>query len=492
MNPYQRAASFLMRGLAAFAFVWAVVRAHLQAITGDEGENYVVFVAPHFNQIWNFSATNHLLNTLLMRLSTAVLGPAPLALRIPALIGAALYISAAYWLCRLITERWEVRLPLFVCLVYNPFVFDYLVAARGYGLASGLLLFAIALHLWAHSQDDERRDRVILPVCALASVSLVLSFTANFSFAFVDAAAGAGLLVWALMDTGQHWRRIALWRIVPALATLVVLPGWTLLHAERGQLFWGAETVREMFRSLRVSSFYKLNDELANPLVLRALETLQPYLLRGLLIASAVALALHLYKRQRDAGTRRLLALLAIAGGSVLVSFGIHWTAHVLIRMPLPLERTGLYMVVLTTLCFGIIAALPAQSRSARIVRTVLLAALCATAVYDLFCLRLNHFREWAYQQDVDEVYHRVAWYARNRGVKDIEVSWYYYGALSYYRLAFDDTRTIPSFAKHDSNSGGKQLYVLNGAFDKDFIEAQKLNVAWRSLRTEVVIALRE
>ena len=80
-----------------------------------------------------------------MRLFTSVFGVSHLTVRAPALIGAAIYIGAAYLLCVKVTPALTVRWPLFVCLVYNPFVFDHLVAARGYALALGFLMAALAI-----------------------------------------------------------------------------------------------------------------------------------------------------------------------------------------------------------------------------------------------------------------------------------------------------------------------------------------------------------
>jgi len=78
-----------------------------------------------------------------MWLATQIFGTSELTVRLPALLGATLYITASYRLCRLLSRSLVLQLALFVCLVYNPFIFDYLVTARGYALALGLLMWAI-------------------------------------------------------------------------------------------------------------------------------------------------------------------------------------------------------------------------------------------------------------------------------------------------------------------------------------------------------------
>ena len=57
----------------------------------------------------------------------------------PALLGAVIYIVTCYFLCRSITDRFSLQFPIFVCLVFNPFILDFMVAARGYSLANAFL-----------------------------------------------------------------------------------------------------------------------------------------------------------------------------------------------------------------------------------------------------------------------------------------------------------------------------------------------------------------
>ena len=114
--------------------------------------------------LW-YAANNHILNSTLMYGFTRVLGLSQFTARLPALIGAAFYISAAYRLCRLLGASLFVQLTLFVCLVFNPFIFDYLVAARGYGLALGFLMWALVYSAEAHLQ----RRPLCLAACAVSS-----------------------------------------------------------------------------------------------------------------------------------------------------------------------------------------------------------------------------------------------------------------------------------------------------------------------------------
>src|SRR5215471_6328484 len=130
---------------AAFAFVWVLARAYVQSITFDEANNYLLFAVGPLPAHWTPDAGNHVLNTALVRLFTSIFGLSPFTVRIPALIGAAIYIAMSLRLSRLFAPTQVFRVTLFICLTYNPFVQDYLVASRGYSLA--LAFFTVAVFL---------------------------------------------------------------------------------------------------------------------------------------------------------------------------------------------------------------------------------------------------------------------------------------------------------------------------------------------------------
>src|SRR5579859_2741046 len=82
---------------ALFAILLAIVRARVQAITVDEASTYLWWVSgPYYP--WSPSSNNHVLNSLLMWVSTHAFGVSSLTVRTPALLGATLYIFICYFL----------------------------------------------------------------------------------------------------------------------------------------------------------------------------------------------------------------------------------------------------------------------------------------------------------------------------------------------------------------------------------------------------------
>ena len=135
----------LLAVTAAFAVVWMIARAAVQSITIDEADTYLVWAARPDPSHWEPGSNNHILNSVLIRLTTSVFGPSHLTMRAPALLGGIVYVLVCCWLSVTLMRARVLCWALFVCLVFNPFAFDYLVAARGYSLAIAFLTCAIAL-----------------------------------------------------------------------------------------------------------------------------------------------------------------------------------------------------------------------------------------------------------------------------------------------------------------------------------------------------------
>ncbi|MBV8820965.1 MAG: hypothetical protein JO022_21580, partial [Acidobacteriaceae bacterium] len=199
-----------------------MLRASVQSITIDEADSYIGGVLQDWPSQWYPTSGNHVLNTILMRLLTWIFGMSHLSARGPALIGAAVYIVASYRICRLVTEDGHLRVAALVCLVYNPFVMDYMVAARGYSLAMAFLMSAIFLVL--REFLDTRRERWPR-TAALVSAFVALSFSANFSFAYIDVLCLILFTAWA----AQGIYRSEGWRPAIRLIAAAVWPGLLVL-----------------------------------------------------------------------------------------------------------------------------------------------------------------------------------------------------------------------------------------------------------------------
>ena len=78
----------------AFLLAIVVARAHLQSITIDEATTYDMWIRPSAPDYWHAASNNHILNSILIRLATALFGLSHLTMRSGALVGALLYSLA--------------------------------------------------------------------------------------------------------------------------------------------------------------------------------------------------------------------------------------------------------------------------------------------------------------------------------------------------------------------------------------------------------------
>ena len=478
-----------MRLAALFAAVWAVVRARVQSMTNDEADTYFWFV--RFGDIWHPFPNNHILNTVLMWNATHAFGTSILTVRLPALLGALLYISVCYFLCRSITDRFILQFPVFICLVYNPFVFDYLVAARGYGLADAFLLAAIAVPVWHRVKGRPS----LAKCCALASFALGLSFVSNFSFAFVDLAALLAIVTWAIMRREENSvLSIIGWCIFPGLFTVIPMCAYPLTHWPKGELWYGARSLQEMMQSLVDASFYRPNPKFLAPELFGLMVFLKPILLPLLGGLCAVQLLVTAVDGSwfRDSQARWLRRFAAALAAMATLSVTISWLAFRFARLPLPLARTGIFLVPLCTLLAGAIAAGPARSLVSQWLRRAITAAFICLACYFLLCLRLNYFKEFENCADIKEVYAVLARLNHTYGVTDVAENGFYINSLNFYRV-LSHRETFPEFTfwPTDQMPVGKSIYVLQGSYYSKFIENHRLVIVYRGQQTDVVVAVQ-
>ena len=450
--------------LALCAFAWAVARACLQSIVIDEADSYLLFGTGDWSGAWFPSSGNHVLNTILFRLAIAAFGLHEWTLRFPAILGASLYIGSSVYLCARLTRSVWLQATLFVCLVFNPFVLDYLVAARGYSLAIGLLLAAIAL------LSNET------PRCAMASAFLGLSFCANFSFAIVDAV--TMLLFFCMISRKRPYACFT-----PGIALALALCGWTLYRYPKGELHFGNTSLLEVWQGLAAASFYELNRSVF-PAKLETFLGFIPLILPALAVTMALLLLASVLRNRKRAEPETMALWLAAV---VIATLALHWVAFHALHILLPKDRTGLFFVPLFTLSLG--AAATARPKDVARFSTVVIMAVAA--VYFLACLRLTYFKEWKYNADSRNLYWVVSDLDIRCGVKDAFVEWFYAGPLNFYR-AVNRNSSIPEFRAgfppFPRTSNAYVYWYFDGVV---FVRQQGLRVIYWNPETLANIAIR-
>lgn len=464
---------------AVAAVCLVVARAHVQSVTLDEADSYLLFAGESWPSQWYPSSGNHVLNSALAKFVTAVFPLSELTARVPAIAGAILYIGSAFYLCLLVTDRKLLRFSLFICLVCNPMVLDYLVAARGYSLAVGFLMAAIAVIAGAMSagNDDGLRHK-----CAWVSVLLALSCAANFSFAIANGITLLMFFWWAGRRAG--YARMAPVCFLPGIAAGLVAGGAVALEYPKSQLYFGSHSLVEMWNGITAASFDELNPEVVNPMLLLPLSKIQEVLPYIAVLTAVMLFAGVEIGRSQNRGADWLLALMRLLAGIAVLTLLAHWIAFHTIHLLLPKSRTGLFFVPLCTLIFGVALSLRFRWWGAVV--------LMLMGVYFLGCLRLSYFKEWKFDGDVKPVYWILNDLNHRCGFTEFATDWRYGSPLNFYRRVYANS-TLPAFTGLSMPfPTNKDVYVLNFPTTEDFIRKQELKVVYHNEQTDTVVAIRE
>lgn len=501
--------------VACFVIGWVIARDYIQSITIDEADTYVYFASGKIHTQWEAYPNNHLLNTLLIHLFTTVFGLHNLTMRAPALIGAGLYIAAAYRLCFLVLSSAFIRLLLFACLVLNPFLMDFFVAARGYSLALGFLFVALLL-LCRQLMLSSEGAPTELWTPAIASTCLGISFTSNFSFAIVDASTIAlfFLFVWwdssrtdpgraeeiqSLEKDGYALRpgKLALACTLPGVLWIFFIASWTIAKWPGGLLVYGSHSILEMWREIITPCFFEVNSQVINPLLFRSFHSVTkylPYVTMVLMCITGAQIIIDALRGSKAGRPQNRLfwTEMYIAGIFCATLFG-HWMAFHLFGLLLPKGRTGIFFVPLATLLIGISCVRHSRSDGERVLNRIKVTCLCVGVISFISCLRLSYFYEWKFDADIQPAYQALV-KAVGKG-RNIEVPcWFLYtSALNYYREYYHDS-SFQRFALtfNGNYKTGDEAYVLVLPQDQKFLDQQHLKTVFHGHFTGLVVGVKE
>ena len=424
MQPTSTGLSKLAKiGLVA-VFAWSLLRAVTQSVTPGEAGNYDRFIGPSWREsLLEYAPNNHVLNTILVRISTARIHLTEFSLRLPSLLFGILYMWAAYRICRRWFGEGRMFLAVLGLLVLNPIVIDAMSEARGYGMALACWMWAVELVMSGGS-------------VAWAGVLLGLSVSASLSFL----APALALIVL----TGMR-RKLGYMPHLAAMTAfvLLILP---LNHAEMDVIRTGASSLRQTLNGLTAGSL-DTTDGVVATVVRVAI---------GLLFALGVCALI-----------RRPLDLTYVMGGSIAISLALVWLAHWKIGAAFP-EGGALYLIPMVTLFTASLAA-----KRGRVELTfIVVAAMCAAHYADHVKLAYRGEGELAGGRDVAKALRKDAGV---RGVR-VAVSRPAEPVLRYYRWRYRQANWEQIEALH----GGSFDYYVLTAQDQDLIQMRGLKVLYR------------
>jgi hypothetical protein len=466
-------------GLAIVAGVFAVniYRAVHQSITADEAFTFDYYIVNPFNWILLvYTANNHVLHTLLCRLSVKALGISELSMRLPSLLGGLLYLAFVYKLCRhLFRFQWTFLLAV-AALTLNPFIMDYLSIARGYGIALGFLI--AALYFAIRFFDDRplaANDNRITG----ASILLGLSIAANLVFLFPAVALAGTLTLLRLVDPQQSgaWKR--LWWVVgrawlPLTATAAFFVAVPLAHQQAGSIrpdIYGKDCLLDTTRSLVEPSLFHRNGPY-NPDAIpanisRSIEIVSRWVVPAML-ALVLAMAIPVFWRWLRERDLRRLGSLDIAkfliGAVLAISLGCLVGVRYLAGFLYPLDRTAIYLAALLTLAWILlIEKVRALPRLGRVMGVLAAAPMAIAILLFLDGFTTSYYYQWRYDAGTRRIFQLLQQRDQLRDHRQMKlgVVWMLDFSFNFYRHMYQADWLAKVERDPPPEAGGFDYYVL-------------------------------
>jgi len=493
------APQLLCLALVLFLFSTNTYRAATQSITADEAFTYNNFVWPRvFTSLSTFDANNHLLYTLLAKLSVRWFGLSEFGLRVPSLMGGLLFLVSAWRLVRCLFGRGWFCLFALTAVALNPFVLDYLSAARGYGLALGLFFWGLYLLTRYLTEDYDPPVRLLFR----AGLALGLSVIANLFFLVPAVAAASVFSLVAVLGPNPARFEDRFWHVVdrfwgPALVPPFVALVVPLTKAGLKDFYYGARSLEEMAYSLVVPSLMHKPDvwELRRYLPRfdswpgAAVRIVIPAL--SLVILLAAARAVVRWTRTRD--IRALSAVeraLLLVTATLALSFAAVVAAHARSGVLYPLRRTALYWPPLFTLASLAAIAILWRTRIPGKVLAAAGAAIMALTI-TLFAagFTTDHYAEWRYDAGTKRIVNLLReLHGSNPGARvRLGVNWLFEPALNFYRHRYHLDWIEP--VTRAGPDGDYDYYVLLPK-DAPAMERMHLRPLYRDAVSEATLAV--
>ncbi len=308
---------------ALVRFAVCCYRAAHQAIIVDEATTYNQFVSGPWRKLFGrYDANNHILSSVLVKLTVTLCGLSPLKLRLVSVVSGFLLVLGAFWLLKQV-DSWVLRWTAYAAICLCPLLLDFSIAARGYSLS-------LALFVWALYFCRQRRY-------LRAGFLLGFSLGANLTIA---------VPMFALILISILFERKILFRlIVPALMIATMINGPSLRRSHREDFYIGYPGFRTAAISFVATSLYAMPDRegilgIRGFAILRIVDYGLP-----LFLVTVAAASFRIKDR------RKLIPFLTFA----LTLFGLillRW----LFGINYPADRTCMYFIILGPIAWAIAA----------------------------------------------------------------------------------------------------------------------------------------
>jgi hypothetical protein len=456
--------------LAALGFALArtglcAYRAATQSVVHDEAFTYLSFLQGSWHTVYfEFNANNHLLFSILTKLSIGIFGLSEFTLRLVSVLAGFFLTMGIYQVLREAKTGVAIRWTALLAIGAHPLLMDFSVAARGYSLALACLIWAIAFSM---------RGSNIL-------TGFLLGLAASANLAVALPAAGLLLSRLAFSRGALRERVLAAWKATGPMIVVLAAVCWGAVRSMTPGQFVsaGLPTIRLSLDSLVWTSILATR----NPGLLEYV-SFKPFLqfvMIPVLMLVVAAAGLRMWRGSEEARARfQTAGALGFACAGMIAG-------HYLLKLNYPLDRTGLPFVVLAGLAWAI-AISEFSNDWVTWVNVVFGLLLC---VQFLTQFQAGQFQNWRYDRATKQVAEKLADETRGKPPASIRISatWIHQPALEFYRIHKNIAALQPIVRRNDIVLSGFDYYVLN-APDTQAPEVRRMEVLFSEPQAGVVLA---
>lgn len=484
---------FRIAALLLFSVLLAanIYRAATQSFVHDEALTWQYYLSGPASDIFHtFTANNHFLATVLFKISITLFGTSEFAIRLPTVLAGAWFYWTVFRLCGMVLGDGWLFLTGCGALTLNPLLLDFFVAARGYGLATAGLFWALYEMLcWFHDRSNGVAEQLLRKRLWKAALGCSIAVATNLTFVmpvFILAAAFSVLIVRsgekpapaaakvppppskarkkgkksrpeAERQTSSPYVPLVHFIVPVILLAVAFLLAAPIDLARSGDFYAGLSTAMQSLRDLADSSFAYGNagalqkvERISANVALIFLPAIAPAaLIVALLMSKSIA-----NKTRSLAELATLLASLAAVGSAVLLI-----AAHLIAGIPYPEDRTGIYFIPLTTLAaLGLARLLLERPGFPRWIGCTVAIVFASFAVEFAAQWNVKSFLIWRYDADTKRIFEALEKAPKPPGQIRLGVSWVLEPSLNYYRDVRHATWLMP--VQRDGVGGVRQFYA--------------------------------
>ncbi|MFC1671657.1 hypothetical protein ACFL01_00840 [Planctomycetota bacterium] len=296
-----------------------------QPMRYDEAFTFLNFVNRSVLHLFNYpSSNNHVLHTILVRMSVTVFGSHPATIRLPAFCAGVCVIPLTFCLARLLTRNDRGGFLAGGLAAVFPYLILYDTMARGYSL---IVLLSLCLAILTFRLITHPSTRLCVPVSLLTALGLLTMPTFLFP--------AAGLLSWALVML-LHRGHKPVW-----VLTHILMPCTILTTSVTGLFYTPTIILSDGIRSIVANDSVRSRpwSEFLSAIPKHFTQTADCFardIPAALVIGALLLLAAGLYALARKGrwDACSLLPALVIGGAAVFLA-----------KRAIPFERTWIYIL---------------------------------------------------------------------------------------------------------------------------------------------------